>query len=209
MTVKVDLGGVGRGGEWLTVNWDDGTVRLSPDIVADISAAGRQLELYFEPNSIDELRCVHTLEHLAYKDWPETLKYWLGFLKPGGKLLIVVPDMGQLIEDYWVGDIDFNVFASVAWHPTFRENKGPGEMHRWGWVDRTLFQDLERAGYVDVGSGTDADYQSHWLYDYEEFQFTGAVGRYWVPNLRMVGRKPSSPGPFPREVEGEKAEEVV
>ena len=188
--LKVDLGGVGRGGEWITVNWDPGTVRDAADVQADISARASQLEKHFTRQSIDEIQCIHTLEHLAYMDWPGTLRYWREFLKPGGKLLIAVPDMGQLIDDFKDGRIDFNVFASVAWHPTFRENKGPGEMHRWGWTAKTLAEDLSAAGYVGVRPGTDREYKPSWLYDYEEFKFTGAYFRYWCPNLRMVGYAP-------------------
>ena len=188
--LNVDMGGYGQNGPWKTVNWDNGLVRSSPDIVADFTPDAHQLEQHFEPQSIDAMRCVHTLEHLAFKDWPTTLVYWRGFLKPSGTLLIVVPDMGQLITDFVTGKIPFDVFASVAWHPTFRENKGPGEMHRWGWTAATLARNLHEAGYANVRAAGDEHYPAAWLYDYDEFTFTGCVRSYLCPNLRLLGDAP-------------------
>src|SRR5574341_415097 len=115
--MKADFGGCGRGGEWVTVNSDPGSVRESPDIVADITAHAAHLEQYFEFGSLDEIRCIHTLEHLPAWDILPTLAYWRRFLKSGGLLHIVVPDLGIMAHEFVSGQIPFEVFASVAYVP--------------------------------------------------------------------------------------------
>jgi len=43
-----------------------------------------------EPNSLDFVYSSHLLED--YKDWDAVLKTWVSMLKPGGKLIILIPD---------------------------------------------------------------------------------------------------------------------
>lgn len=188
--MKIDLGGVGQHGEWITINADAGKVRPSPDIVADITAHAHQLGDYLEPDSVDEMRCIHTLEHLPAWDIENSLKYWKTFLKPQGKLFIVVPDLGMMALDYADGRIPMVVFASVAYVPGSRTKYGVGEEHRWGWDDDSLIQMLVRCGYTFSQITIDGWYPSSWLLDFEETLPTGLVGKYEVPNLMVVGVKP-------------------
>lgn len=183
--MRVDLGGIGRGGEWVTVNNDGGTVRAAPDIVADITAHAAELERHFAFGSVDEIRCIHTLEHLPAWDVLPTLAYWRKFLKPGGKLHIVVPDLGQMARDYAMSRIPFDVFASVAYVPGVRtKDKPAGEEHRWAWDVDTLTRDLEQVGYRVVDDYP--DYPASWLLDFENLEHTGLLGKYQVPNLKLT-----------------------
>lgn len=190
MLRKVDLGGIGRGGEWLTVN-SDTSVRSAPDHVADITAQADQLSAIFAPESIDIIRCVHTLEHLPQWDILPTLKYWREFLKPDGQLWIVVPDLGTMIFEYMAGLIPFSVFISVAYVPPSRTiNRPITEIHRWGWDAFTLTQDLENVGYKDIdGFNVDDVWVPTWTLDFEDLRHTGLVGKYQVPNLRVKAFK--------------------
>ena len=45
---------------------------------------------------LDFIFSSHTLEHVP--NWYETLKYWTGFIKPGGVLFLYLPDYSQ---KYW------------------------------------------------------------------------------------------------------------
>lgn len=182
--MKVDLGGIGRGGEWVTVNNDGGAVRATPDIVADITAHAAQLERHFAFGSLDEIRCIHTLEHLPAWDIVPSLAYWRKFLKPGGKLFVVVPDLGTMARHYIDGTIPFDVFASVAYVPPSRTKGRPdGEQHKWGWAGSTLYNDLLKAGFSRVEDWR--NYQPDWVLDYDDCIHTGLVGTYRVPNLRF------------------------
>lgn len=148
--LKVDFGGCGKGGEWRTINKDDGEAHAAPDIVADITAAAHALDTAFEPQSVDEARCIHALEHLPPWDVLATLAYWRGFLKPGARLLIVVPDMRAIFETYLDGWIDAETAMGMIYVPAEWQQKAPGEAHRWGFDEDTLCQRLNAAGYHDV-----------------------------------------------------------
>lgn len=186
--LMVDLGGIGQGGEWMTFNCDPGDVRPAPDVVCDITARTRDLDKHLKPESVDVIRCVHTLEHLPARDIFPTLCYWRELLRPGGMLLVVVPDMGQLATDYVRGIIPMDVLAAVAYVPASRVHN-PAEEHRWGWDQEMLALDLALAGYVDIQAGTDSDWVSHWTLDFQDVDHTGCVGQYQVKNLRMRGYK--------------------
>lgn len=183
--LKVDLGGVGRNRDWITVNCDN-SLRAAPDHLADITAATRELDALFGYQSIDKIRCIHTLEHLDAEQILPTLEYWRSLLKPGGELLIVVPSLGALALDYVDGKIPFDVFAAVAYVPPSRINGHEAERHRWGWDAATLRQDLERAGYNNVRPAGDEHWPRTWTLDFADLLHTGLVGNFEVQNLRMV-----------------------
>jgi SAM-dependent methyltransferase len=63
----------------------DGTVfRATPDVLCDINA------LTYGDGSVDYIVSSHTLEHMTNP--VETLNYWVGKLRVGGRLAIIVPD---------------------------------------------------------------------------------------------------------------------
>lgn len=82
--VKVDFGGTGHGGEWVTVNVDgQGVAHPAPDIVADISS-GFEMHSHFSLNSIDEAQCIATFEHLPAHKLVPTLRLWHALSQAGG-----------------------------------------------------------------------------------------------------------------------------
>lgn len=189
--LRVDLGGIGQNGQWVTVNSDASGYRPQSDIVADITASANELSQYFAPQSVDEMRCVHTLEHLPFDEIVPTLAYWKTMLKPGGRLLIVVPDMGQIAHQYSNGKITYEVFAALAHGdtPGYRSTRNAGELHRWGWDAYTLHCDLKAAGFTGFRLDVD-EWPSYWLFDYPAYAYTGLVGKWQVANLRMIGVAP-------------------
>lgn len=185
--IKVDLGGVGSGDpNWLTVNVDTSGYRPAPDLVADITVRAGELDRHFEPGSLDMIRAAHTLEHLPAYDILPTLQYWRTFLKANGALLIIVPDLGQMAIDYADGRIPMEVFAGVAYVTGFRTVQGPQEEHRAGWDFGSLGRLLVEAGYGNVREASDVDWPASWVLDYPDLVQTGCVGRYMVPNLRVI-----------------------
>lgn len=181
--MKLDLGGVGHKDGWITVNIDASGYRAAPDIVADISNAAHELDAHFEKNSVDAIRCIHTLEHLDQWDIQPTLQYWRTFLKLGGEIYIVVPDMEGIIEDYSDGRIPMDVVAALTYVSGFRTKQGVKETHKWAWDYKSLANDLCKAGYYSPNRAN--DYPSTWLFDYPDMAYTACVGFYRVPNLIM------------------------
>lgn len=81
--------------------------------------------LNYADGSVEEIRCVHMLEHLSYKEVLEALAEWKRVLKPGGLLRISVPDVGRVIasrqsDPNWAyylmgGQTDANDFHKSAY----------------------------------------------------------------------------------------------
>ncbi len=81
----------------------------------------------YADGSVEEIRCVHMLEHLSYKEIPQALKEWNRVLRPGGRLRISVPNIdvvANLKDDpHWPfylmgGQTDDNDFHKSAWDET-------------------------------------------------------------------------------------------
>ena len=53
--------------------------------------------LNYPDNSVDEIRCVHMLEHLSFKQALEALEEWRRVLKPGGRIRLSVPDVSKVV----------------------------------------------------------------------------------------------------------------
>lgn len=176
--LRVDFGGCGRGGAWTTVNIDgNGAAHQPPDIVADITS---QLGLlaYFQPNSIDEAQSVATFEHLPAHLLLDTLRLWHSLLKPGARLLIMVPHMRQLAEDWIAGRINTKTYMDCVFSPPEWTQKAPGEVHRYGFDADLLIGMLTETGYRNAQVDT-----SH----HPDMVFY--VGNYIVPNLTVIAWK--------------------
>ncbi len=173
MALLVDLGGTGRGGDWITVNIDNGAAHAAPDIVADIRAAADELRIYFDPGSIDRIRLRHTLEHLPPHELKDNLIYWRSFLKKNGVIEIVVPDMAAICNRYAHGHIPGHIAAGMLYVPPEWQMRGPGEGHRWGFDFPMLSQALIEAGFLSVYG--------------MECPVTHYVEDYPVPNLCVLG----------------------
>jgi predicted SAM-dependent methyltransferase len=95
-------------------------------------------------SGVDEIRCIHALEHVEKKMVLPTLREWHRVLRPGGVLTVEVPDLDFVcrhwlthtpgIEDAWALDIIFG------------RQVDEGEFHKTGFNERLL-----RAALVEVG----------------------------------------------------------
>lgn len=79
----------------------DGLIRLNigagDTVIPGFTAIDRKLgteafPLAYADNSVEEIRCVHMLEHLSFGDAHKALAEWHRVLRPGGRLRISVPD---------------------------------------------------------------------------------------------------------------------
>lgn len=179
MTLRVDFGGTGHGGEWVTVNVDgQGIAHPAPDIVADVTNAFDMLSSGFEQDTIDEAQCVATFEHLPAHLLVETLRMWRTLLKPDARLLIMVPDMRRLAEDWLAGRISNKTYMDCVFSPPEWTQKAPGEVHRYGFDADLLIGMLTEAGYRDAQ--VDTEFHPDMVF---------YVGSYVVPNLTVIAWK--------------------
>ncbi|MGV0984984.1 MAG: class I SAM-dependent methyltransferase [Limnohabitans sp.] len=102
--------------------------------------------LPFPPDSVEEVYCSHTLEHLSYADAPKALAEMMRVLEPGGRATVVVPNM-DFVAAVWLHGGD----RSYAKQIVFGSQEHEGEFHRNGWRAADLRADMEAAGF-EVGT---------------------------------------------------------
>ena len=140
--------------EWQEIRLDlDPAVQ--PDIVCSITDMSPVLDC-----SIDAIWSSHNLEHLQRHEVPQALNEMIRVLRPGGLLLITLPDLRQVaqlvVEDRLEDqaytspsgpitalDMIFGHTASLARGKQFMA-------HRTGFTATTLQRALFVAGFVDI-----------------------------------------------------------
>jgi ubiquinone/menaquinone biosynthesis C-methylase UbiE len=154
---------VGAGGDDVRP-WTEGleltVLDINPDCNPDIIADMCDMESV-ETGSFDYVQSVHSLEHLYPHDVDRALKEFLRVLKPGGTVMIFVPDLEgvettlePLYESPsgWICGLDM-----IYGKKSFIENS-IYMSHHTGFVSDTLHQCLIDAGFMDVVTQRIANY---------------------------------------------------
>jgi len=74
--------------------WDGNT-----DILWDLT----NVPYRFVTEPVEEIVAIEVLEHISFRDTMKVLKEWYRILKPGGRLVVQVPDCGKMMEYYTKG----------------------------------------------------------------------------------------------------------
>jgi len=107
-----------------------------------------------QPETIDEILIVHVFEHL----WPDEvlphIRYWHTLLKPGGVLVLEMPDLYKSAKNY-IERVESGRYEDVekmALWPFYGDNprKSLYDCHKWGWTFRTLSPLLIEAGFTTL-----------------------------------------------------------
>lgn len=117
-----------------------------PDIVANMTDMG-------PIGPFDAVYCSHALEHLYPHDVPVALAEFRRVLKPGGGLVVFVPDLEgvsateEVVYESPCGPITGldMIYGKVSYLAD-----APYMAHHTGFVSTTLAQTLERAGFEGV-----------------------------------------------------------
>lgn len=144
--IKLNLGsgGVDYPG-YLSVDLYDKRAHVTMDIS----------KLDFDDNSVSEIMAIHVFEHLNPYNTMDILKDWLRVLKSGGKLVMEMPDIEQLCNnfakaDYWG---KFGILNAVYGSVNTTDTGEPSDItspHLFGWWPESLYNHLASAGYHDI-----------------------------------------------------------
>jgi SAM-dependent methyltransferase len=100
------------------------------DVEADVSGP-----LPFDDCVAEGIIAEHILEHIYLHKQEAALREWWRILKPGGHLVICVPDLEALAKAYLSGKIDFFIYAANKFGPY---NGNDADFHKWGFDEREL-----------------------------------------------------------------------
>jgi predicted SAM-dependent methyltransferase len=113
-----------------------------PDIRADV----RSLPM-IRDGIVDEALTVHVLEHFYRWEAPAALAEWFRILKPGGALIIEVPDLHKVAHNILNNpDLRAGVWGLFG-DPKYQD---PIMVHRWCWSAEELGTELQAAGFIKI-----------------------------------------------------------
>jgi hypothetical protein len=122
--------------------------RSAPDIVADMANLPGGIGPY------DAVFASHCLEHLPFNKIQPCLKGWLNVLRPGGAVVLFLPDLEELSP---TDDVLYTApcGAMVKARDLFYGHselieENPYMQHLSGFTSATLRKQLEDAGFVSI-----------------------------------------------------------
>ena len=117
----------------------------------DFNVLGSGLALPFATESIDEIHCVHVLEHVIRDKSPMMLAEMHRVLKPGGACYVEVPDFRATIQWLEASFRDGDVALIHNWITSiYGKNEIPGMAHHWGFYEGSLRRAFRLQGFNDV-----------------------------------------------------------
>lgn len=147
--VRLHLGcGPEKRAGWINI---DANAAAGPDIVADVESLPQ-----FEAASVDVIEACHLFEHLTYSQARAALAEWARVLKPGGELLLELPDLDACVRILGKykdeRGFDLGLIGIFGWPPAIDEEGAP-QIHKWGWTRAALSAALREAGFQQVEFG--------------------------------------------------------
>ncbi len=136
----------------LRLNLGSGSVPLSGYVNCDIrDIAGVDCltdvrELPFPDSCANEIRASYLLEHLPAKDTEPALREWVRVLAPGGKLVIIVPDLAYCAQQY----VDKSWSASLFSRVIFGDQGFVQNLHRTAFDSEILTDFLCHVGLSEI-----------------------------------------------------------
>lgn len=135
--VRLNLGaGNQRIAGWFSVGLEE-----QHDIRADLRAVPLPDEC------ADTAMAIHVLEHFERWEAPNALREWFRLLKPGGLLILELPDVVKCARAVMAEDEPRAGLWGLYGDPAHRD---PLMLHRWGWSARELAKELKACGFVKV-----------------------------------------------------------
>lgn len=113
--------------------------RWEPDVIAD----GSNMPM-FADNSAEMIVIHHGLEHAGCGESRPMLAECWRILKPGGSLLVFVPDMRMLAQGWLEGRISDQVYLTNIYGAFMGEE---ADRHKWGFTWMTLERELREAKF--------------------------------------------------------------
>ena len=113
-----------------------------PDVLSDVR------NMPFPNEYADEAMAIHVLEHFPWWEVKDLMKEWVRILKPGGKLIIEVPDLEKVVH-YMAAGIEN---PSLTMFPLYGDPKYKDELmcHRWGYTHNSLAELMKIVGLNNI-----------------------------------------------------------
>ena len=144
--IKLNLGAGGIEYEgYLSVDLYDQRAHIQMDIT----------KLDFDDSSVTEILASHVFEHLNPYHALDILKDWRRVLKPGGKLIMEMPDIEQLCKRFVTASTGerYGILNAIYGSVNTTGVGGPDNItspHLFGWWPQSLWDHLTNAGFTNI-----------------------------------------------------------
>jgi predicted SAM-dependent methyltransferase len=154
---------------WINVD----CVSRPPSQVPDVVLDGSKLLEHFGPDTQSMVVLHHVIEHFGCGEADEVLRQCFGVLKPGGSLLVFVPDLRKLAGRWLSGEIDTFTFMVNTYGAYQGED---GDRHKWGYDTEALYK------YLKAIPGTGQIK----LFDWREIPGADIARDWWILGMEVV-----------------------
>lgn len=117
--------------------------QIRPEVLADV------LLLPFPDEEFDFIYAGHLLEHLFYDRVPDYLREWQRVLRPGGRLTVVVPDVGCGMRRYAAGEYQLDHVLPQIFGQYYSWDYEP-QRHRYAYDYNRLVECISRVPWRGV-----------------------------------------------------------
>ena len=104
---------------------------------------------------VNEILLMHVVEHFTKDDATHALKDYCALLSTTGKLIMELPDFEALCRLVLEGNIGDLTLCYI-----FGSHSREGQVHHWGWTQRSLRWELLKAGFNEVTIMPPTDYHA-------------------------------------------------
>lgn len=138
--------------------WEEVRLDIDPAVKPDIVCDMLDMSV-MDYESCDAVYSSHNLEHLYYHEVPVALSEFIWALRPGGLVLIGVPNLKTVAYKVACGNLEGVLYESPAGPVTaidciygYRKftKDNPHQQHKTGFTPGTLKKKMEAAGFVNV-----------------------------------------------------------
>lgn len=136
-------------GKWVLDGWYNIDIAVSPlankppDLLCDIRA------IPLPDGCAKEAMAIHVWEHVDRWECERTALEWARLLKPGGLLVLEMPDLFKCCRNILNGTEGKKPDQLGMWG-LYGEPIGPLMQHKWAWTFKTLAPFLERYGFTGM-----------------------------------------------------------
>ena len=116
------------------------------------------LNKHFPNDSVEEILASHLFEHVNPYESVDLLRRWNAMLKPGGRLIMELPNIEELCKDFLAGGRAerYGILNCIYGSVNTRDNKDKAEItspHLWGWYPAMMEEHLVWAGFTGIVFG--------------------------------------------------------
>ncbi len=116
-----------------------------------VNVKGDALQLPFKTGSIDEIHCIHLLEHLTRNKYPIVIREMHRVLKEGGSCYVETPDFKGTVENLYNSFKNQDTEAIHIWTTSaYGKSERDGMAHHWGFYEGLLRREMRRQGFISV-----------------------------------------------------------